>query len=156
MRALARQERAKRGRARDTDAAESSGEVAHWRAIRSPRKAHLREEGTSEHAETNAELGEVEEGAGRRRGAGNKAKGARGAPMAGGGAVRAERRRESGRESERARTGGGENGKCAGTVHSEGGGHGVGEPRMPSTRRRRPDTVGRARGAAVSERGEGE
>ena len=39
---------------------------------------------------------------------------------------------------------------------AEGGGHGAGEPRMPSTRRRRPDTVGRARGAAVSERGEGE
>jgi len=36
-----------------------------------------------------------------------------------------------------------------------GGGRGIGEPRMPSTRRRRPDTVGRARGAAVAERGEG-
>jgi len=36
-----------------------------------------------------------------------------------------------------------------------GGGRGVGEPRMPSTRRRRPDTVERERGAALSERGEG-
>ena len=53
----------------------------------------------SEHAETNAELGEVEGDAGRQRGAGNKAKGARGAPMVGGGAVRSERRRERGRES---------------------------------------------------------
>ena len=75
------------------------------RAIRPPRTAHLREEVTSEHAKTDAELGEVEGGAGRRRSAENKAKGARGAPMAGGGAARAERGRDSGREGERARTG---------------------------------------------------
>ena len=59
------------------------------------------------------------------------------------------------RARERARVGG-ENGECASAVHSGGGGRGAGEPRMPSTRRRRPDTVRRARGAAVSERGEGE
>ena len=53
----------------------------------------------------NAEIREVEGGAGRRRVAGNKAKGPREAPMVGGGAVCAERRRESGREGERARTG---------------------------------------------------
>jgi len=38
---------------------------------------------------------------------------------------------------------------------AEGGGHGAGEPRMPSTRRRRPDTVGRARRGHVRARGEG-
>ena len=86
------------------------------------RPAHLREEVTSEHAKTTAELGEVEGGVGRRRSAGNKANGARGAPMAGDGAVRAERRRESAREGERARPGGGENSEGDGAVHSEGGG----------------------------------
>jgi hypothetical protein len=75
------------------------------RAIRLARTAYLREETTSEHAETNAELGEVEGGAERRRSAGNTASGARGAPMASGGTVRAERRQESARESEGARTG---------------------------------------------------
>jgi len=38
---------------------------------------------------------------------------------------------------------------------AEGGGCGTGEPRMPSTRRRRPDTVGRARRGRVQARGEG-
>jgi len=38
---------------------------------------------------------------------------------------------------------------------AEGGGRGTGEPRMPSTRRRRPDTVGRARRGLVRARGEG-
>jgi len=38
---------------------------------------------------------------------------------------------------------------------AEGGGRGAGEPRMPSTRRRRPDTVGRARRGRVRARGEG-
>ena len=54
------------------------------RVIRAPRKAHLREEGTSEHVETKTELKEVEGGARRRRGVGNKVEGAREAPMAGG------------------------------------------------------------------------
>jgi len=42
----------------------------------------------------------VEEGAERRRDAGNKVEEARGAPMAGGGVMRMERRRESERERE--------------------------------------------------------
>ena len=74
------------------------------RAIQPPRTAHLREEVTYEHAKTTAELGEVEGGVGMRRSAGNKANGARGAPVAGCGAMRAERRRESAREGEGART----------------------------------------------------
>jgi len=102
--------------------------------IRPPRKAHLREEGTSKHAETNAELGEMEEDAGRRRGAGNKVEGAREAPMVGGGAVRAKRRRES--EREREGTHGVEARMASALALSTGGGgrRGVGEPRMPSTR----------------------
>jgi len=71
--------------------------------------------------------------------------------MAGGGAARAERRRESARESA---PGGGENGEGGGAVHRGGGGRGAGEPRMPSTRRRRPDTVGRARRGRVRARRE--
>jgi len=38
---------------------------------------------------------------------------------------------------------------------AEGGGRGAGEPRMPSTRRRRPYTVGRVRRGRVRARGEG-
>ena len=38
---------------------------------------------------------------------------------------------------------------------TDGGGRGAGEPRMPSMRRRRPDTVGRARRSRVRPRGEG-
>jgi len=127
------------------------------RAIRPPRTAHLREEATSEHAKMNAELGEVEGGAERRRSAGNKASGARGAPMASGGAVRTKRRQKSTRESEGARTGWRREWRgrwrCP---QREGGGRGAGEQRMPSTWRRRPDTVGRARRGRVRARAERE
>ena len=155
MRVLARQERAEKGRARDTDAVESSSEAAHSPLSDSaPRKAHLREEGMSEHAETNEELGEVEGDAGRRRGAGNKAEEARGAPMAGGGAVRAELRRESEREREREGAHGVEARMASALALSTGGGggRGVRGPRNPSTRRRWPDTVGRARRGRVRAR----
>jgi hypothetical protein len=108
------------------------------RAIRLARTAYLREETTSEHAETNAELGEVEGGAERRRSAGNTASGARGAPMASGGTVRAERRQESARESEGARTGWRREWR--------------GRWRCPQRRRRRPDAVGRARRGRVRAR----
>ena len=105
MRAVARQEKAEKGRSRDTDAVVSSGEAAHSPASDlAPRKAHLREEISSERAEANAELGEVEEGTGMRRDIGNKAKGARVAPMAGGGAMCMERKQESERESGEVRT----------------------------------------------------
>ena len=125
------------------------------RVIRRPRTAHLREEVTSEHAKTTAELGEVEGGVGRRRSAENKANGARGAPMAGDGAVRAERRRESAREGERARTGWRREWRRRWRCRKRRGGRGAGEQRMPSTRRRRPDTVGRARRGRVRAHGEG-
>jgi len=58
----------------------------------------------SECAEANAELGEVEESAGMRQDVGNKVEEARGAPMAGGGAMRMERWQESERGSREART----------------------------------------------------
>ena len=64
----------------------------------------MREKISFECAEANTELGEVEEGAERRRGTWNKAEEARGAPMAGGVAVRAGRRRDSERETEKRRT----------------------------------------------------
>jgi len=73
--------------------------------------------------------------------------------MADGGVVRAEWGRDNGRESvhrEEARVA-----KELTLSTAEGGGRGAGEPRMPSTRRRRPDTVGRARRGRVRARGEG-
>ena len=106
VRALARQGRSEIERARNTDAAESSGEAAHSPASNSaPQEGSPREESTFEHAEAKAELEEVEGDAGRERSVENKVEEARGAPMAGGGAVRVERRQESERESRRARTG---------------------------------------------------
>ena len=123
--------------------------------IRPPRKAHLREEGTSKHAETNAELGEVEEDAGRRRGAGNKVEGAREAPMVGGGAVRAKRRRESERESGRARTGWMREWRARWRCPQAEGDVVASASRACRPRGAASLTRSGARGAAVSERGEG-
>jgi len=95
----------------------------------------------------------VEGGAGRRRGIGNKEEGARGAPMAGDGAVLTgggERAREKAGGCAR---GGGENGERASAVHRRRGRSWRRRARMPTTRRRWPDTVGRARRGRVRARG---
>jgi len=98
----------------------------------------------------------VEEGAAMRRDVGNKAEGARGAPVAGGGAVRVERRRESESKIGEARTEWGREWRVRWRCpRAEGAGRGVGER---ACRPRGVDglTWSDTCGVAVSDRGEGE
>ena len=118
------------------------------RAIRPPRKAHLREEGTSEHADTKAELGEVEGGAGRRRGVWNKVEELgklqwQAAAMAHGAEAR-ERESAHGVDARMA--------SVLALSTGEGGGRGVGE-RACRPRGAVGLTRSGARGTAMSERG---